>query len=279
MKSYIRLSILAIAIVLLVTNNGRAADAPATRPANQATTQPAPDSTTYSISGQVNLGSGLGKTEADFKRVVIYLGLDPALDALSTNPDGGTCAQKNKAFVPNFLIVAKGASVEFPNWDHISHNVFSRSAAAPAFDLDRYPYGQSKTRVFDKIGIVQVFCNIHPSMRAIIFVTPNRFFAHADAQGHFEINDVPAGHYEVYAWQDRCGAQHQAIDVGSTSNLPITFSLDENREAILMNDPPRHGQTYGVERGLGVKREHLNLPVVAESHPAVTTEPSDCCAQ
>ncbi len=256
------------ALVTVLAGRVCAVDAPATQP----TTAPR-----YSIHGQVHLAAKLGNSEADLKRVVVYLGSDPALDALNGTLETASVAQKDKTFIPNFLVVTKGTDVEFPNWDHISHNVFSRSAAAPAFDLDRYPYGQSKKRNFDKVGVVQVFCNIHPSMRAIIFVTPNRFFTHADGQGQFEITGLPAGHYELYAWQDRCATVHQPIDVGPSIDAKTDLTLDESREAIIANDPPRHGASYGVERGLGLKREHLNLPVVTDVHAAPTTEPVDCC--
>lgn len=56
--------------------------------------------------------------------------------------------------------------MEFPNWDNFRHNVFSKSKAAPPFDLERYPYGESKSYQFTKLGVVQIFCNIHPNMRA-----------------------------------------------------------------------------------------------------------------
>jgi hypothetical protein len=55
------------------------------------------------------------------------------------------------------------------------------------------------------------------------------------------------------------------------------FTLDEDGSSVLENDPPRRDQNYGVARGLGVKREPLNLPVVEESHPAPSTMPCPQC--
>jgi hypothetical protein len=114
-------------------------------------------------------------------------------------------------------------------------------------------------------------------MKAIIFVTPNKFFGRADDAGNFTLPDVPAGHYALFAWQERCGKQHQAIDVAAGSTPDITFTLSEDRQSILANDPPRHADGYGVDRGLGVKREVLNLPVVEDAHPAPTTVPCPNC--
>ncbi len=155
-----------------IASAGRGEETSSTRPAaaTVATTQPTTGPTLFSVSGRVSIASGLDLQKADLSHVVVYVASDSILDAFPPAPGQSEVAQRNKSFVPNFLAIQCGAAVEFPNWDRFDHNVFSRSKAAPAFDLDRYSYGQSKTRVFDKVGVVQVFCNIHPSMRAIIFV-------------------------------------------------------------------------------------------------------------
>ncbi len=255
---------------VMLVSAGRGEELPTTRPAAEtgATTQPTTRPALFSVSGHVSISTGLDFQKPDLSRVVIYVASDPTLDALPLTLGRPEVAQRNKSFVPNFLAITRGAEVEFPNWDRFEHNVFSRSKAAPAFDLERYPYGQSKTRMFDKVGVVQVFCNIHPSMRAIIFVAPNPFFTRADAQGQFELGGLPAGKYELVAWQERCEEERKTVDLGADSAASIDFTLGESRKNILANDPPRRGGGYGVERGLGVKREPLNLPVVKDSHPA-----------
>jgi plastocyanin len=263
-------------LALLTAMSMAALAEPATQPDVVAATQPTtqPTFATGSAHGKVTWSGSITLDQPDFSRAVVYLSSDPLLDQLSAAPAMQTCAQKNKEFIPNFLVVSKGTLVEFPNWDHISHNVFSRSAAAPAFDLDRYPYGQSKSRTFDKVGVVQLFCNIHPWMRAIIFVTPNRFFARVGADGTFKIDQIPAGHYEISIWQERCAVQKRQIVISPGQDADADFALNEDRDAIIANDPPRHDAQYGVARGLDVKRERLNLPVVTDSHPAPTTDPS-----
>jgi plastocyanin len=223
------------------------------------------------IRGHVSIRGGSLFQRPDLSRVVVYLASDPKLDGAFGPTTRATVAQRDKSFVPNFLVVPRGTEVEFPNWDHFDHNVFSRSAAAPAFDLERYPYGQSKTRVFDKLGVVQVFCNIHPAMRAVIFVTPNTLFVRADRDGNFQIAGVPAGSFEVVTWHDRCEEQRQTVQVDPDHPTEIEFKLRESRERVMETVDERvtgEGSAYGVERGLGVKQERLDLPVVHESHPA-----------
>jgi plastocyanin len=248
---------------------------------SSSTTEPSPaiaPSTAPSVQtirGTVDFDGLLSFQKPNLSRVVVYLSSSPALDAVPVPDAPYTVAQQNRAFVPNFLVVPKGAQVEFPNWDHFDHNVFSRSAAAPAFDLDRYPYGYSKTKHFDKVGVVQLFCNIHPNMRAIILVTPNTFFTRVDASGRFELTGIPPGDYELVAWNDRTGEQRQSVEVEANATVDVAMHLHENREAVMQNDPPNHVSGYGVERGLGVKREHLGLPVVQDAHPASQPAPSN----
>jgi plastocyanin len=259
--------------MLLMAMAARGVEAPSasTQPSAVATTLP----TTRTIHGTVDYQGGLSFRKPDLTRIVLYLASDKGLDALPVQKEPYVVAQRDRAFVPNFIVIPKGAKVDFPNWDHFDHNVFSRSAAAPAFDLDRYPYGQSKTKTFDKVGVVQIFCNIHPFMRAIIVVTPNVCFTRADAQGHFDLTGVPPGRYEIVAWNDRCDEERQAIDVGGADVSGVTLRLHESRDAIMSNDPPNHDNGYGVDRGLGVKREHLGLPVVQDAHPAAEKPPGN----
>ncbi len=75
--------------------------------------------------------------------------------------------QKDKHFIPHVLAVPVGATVDFPNLDPIFHNVFS-NYNGQIFDLSLYRPKTSRTSIFKRPGIVRVFCNIHPTMSAII---------------------------------------------------------------------------------------------------------------
>ncbi|MCR2745810.1 plastocyanin/azurin family copper-binding protein [Limnobacter parvus] len=72
--------------------------------------------------------------------------------------------QKNKKFVVKQLNVTVGDSVSFKNSDDVNHNVFSLSDTK-TFDLGSYPKGQARKVTFDKAGMVEVECAIHPDMR------------------------------------------------------------------------------------------------------------------
>lgn len=78
--------------------------------------------------------------------------------------------QKGKAFSIKKLVVKVGDTVKFLNEDPFSHNIFSLSDAK-SFDLGSYGQGQSKSVTFDKAGLVEVECAVHPDMKLVIEVT------------------------------------------------------------------------------------------------------------
>jgi plastocyanin len=274
----LRITIL-IAAAAWMAVSAALAESPSTQPAeNLATTIPSDAATRpaagATIRGKVSIVGDWSLQKPDLSRIVVYLDSNPLLD--SPTPPAGhvTIAQRNKAFVPNFAIVPRGTLIEFPNWDKFEHNVFSLSKAAPAFDLERYPRGQSKSRVFDKVGVVQLFCNIHPFMRAMVVVTPNSYFARANADGQFEITNVPAGKYELVVWQERCDEQRTSVTIDVIGTIPdVSIDLHEKGRSIVSSEAPPSNRGYGVESGMGLKREKLNLPVVKDSHPAPDPEP------
>ena len=244
-----------------------------TRPAAHATT--ATPAAPPSIAGQLSLeASGLGFRTPDLSRSVVYLAADPRLETKPLPRSEHAISQRNKRFIPDFLVVSLGTSVEFPNWDQFSHNVFSRSAAAPPFDLDRYPYGQSKSYTFTKIGVVQIFCNIHPHMRATVVAVPNPYFARADTEGRFALHGLPEGRFELVGWHHRYDEARVPVEIDSGGTFTVEMRLERSTAKATDGHPRKRRADYGVARGLGLKREKLTLPVVGGAHPARSSAPS-----
>ena len=110
--------------------------------------------------------------------------------------------QKDKHFKPHVLAIPVGAAVDFPNHDPIFHNVFS-NYNGQIFDLSLYRPNTSRDVVFKRPGIVRVFCNIHPTMSAVIAVLDTPWFAVSGVSGDFEIHDVPPGNYALHIFHER----------------------------------------------------------------------------
>lgn len=107
--------------------------------------------------------------------------------------------QRDRAFVPRVLVVGVGASVEFPNNDSVSHQVYSFSAAKP-FQLPLYKGTRHPPVLFDREGLVVLGCNIHDQMTGYIVVTGAPFFGMTDAAGSYRAGAVPEGDYDVTVW-------------------------------------------------------------------------------
>jgi len=77
--------------------------------------------------------------------------------------------QVNKAFEVTELKIKAGDTVSFKNNDTFAHNIFSLSDVK-SFDLGSYQQGQVRKVVFDKPGLVEIECALHPSMKMTILV-------------------------------------------------------------------------------------------------------------
>jgi hypothetical protein len=131
---------------------------------------------------------------------------------------------KGQTLRPRILVVPVGTTVEFPNQDSLFHNVFSVSPARP-FDLGRYGRGKSKRVTFDKPGLVNVYCNLHPNMASYILVVPNRAFARPDSSGRFALPALPKGRYAVNVWHPDFPTVRREVTVtgGESSELVVTL--------------------------------------------------------
>jgi plastocyanin len=146
-------------------------------------------------------GAGGPRDLPDLRRGVVYLEQAPRAAFDEREPTRAVMDQRNETFVPHVLAVMVGTVVDFPNSDRTYHNVFSLSRVK-RFDLGRYAAGRSKSVRMDRPGIVRVFCDIHSHMNAFVLVFAHPFFDVTDADGRFELADVPTGTYTVVGWYE-----------------------------------------------------------------------------
>ncbi|MBI3950843.1 MAG: hypothetical protein HY314_10370 [Acidobacteria bacterium] len=132
--------------------------------------------------------------------------------------------QRGLTFVPHVLPVLVGTTVDFPNSDPVSHNVFSISAPK-RFNLGMYSTGGMKSITFDRLGRVDLQCNVHREMHAIILVKKNPYFSTCEKQGEFSIPDVPAGDHIVQAWHEQYGPAVQEVTVPADGTVWVNFHL------------------------------------------------------
>ncbi|MDQ6678806.1 MAG: hypothetical protein M3Z09_16100 [Acidobacteriota bacterium] len=182
---------------------------------------------------------------SDYSGVIVSL--EPVRRAApsGSTPPHARMLQKDKMFQPHLLPVEAGTAVDFPNADPIFHNAFS-SYSGQIFDVGLYPPRTSRTVRFTRPGVVRVFCNIHPTMSAVIVVLDTPYFAVTDRQGAYEIT-VPQGDYIFHVYHERATEEHLRllshpihVEEGHV-DLPVTIISESGYL------PSPHKNKYGLD--------------------------------
>lgn len=179
-----------------------------------------------------------GAGVANRSGVLVYVvGFDEA-----PPPEMAEIQQRGKRFIPPLLGITAGQKVSFPNRDPLYHNVFSPSLVRQ-FDLGQFRTGETRSRVFPKSGVVDVYCNIHPQMSATILVLPNRRFATTASDGSFTIYGVPAGRWKIYAYSRRAAKPvGAAVEVKAGRTATVDLTVIETRTDF--RHPNKYGESY-----------------------------------
>jgi plastocyanin len=153
--------------------------------------------------------------------------------------------QVNRAFAPDLLVIPVGSTVEFPNTDSVSHQIYSFSPAK-RFQLPLYRGTPYPPVHFDQPGVVTLGCNIHDDMLAYLVVTDAPFFGRTDSAGVWSA-DVPHGHYRLTLWHPRLRDNEADLEreltVADTDRAELTLRLTKGLQPAPLSDRP-HSWDY-----------------------------------
>jgi len=153
--------------------------------------------------------------------------------------------QVNRAFEPDLLVIPVGSTVEFPNSDSVSHQIYSFSPAK-RFQLPLYRGKRYPPTHFDQAGVVTLGCNIHDEMLAYLLVTDAAYYGRTDHDGAFSA-DVPRGRYRVAIWHPRLRDAESDLEreltVGEGDRADLTLRLARPLEPAPLSDRP-HSWDY-----------------------------------
>ena len=137
-----------------------------------------------------------------------------------------TIQNKTCMYVPHVSGVMVGQPVNFLNQDSTLHNVHSYPKASKAFNLGLPLVGMKQTKKFDAAEImVPLKCDVHPWMLGYIGVVSNPYFSVTDAEGKFELKNLPPGEYTIEAWHEKLGTQTQKVTVTANETKAIEFEF------------------------------------------------------
>ncbi|HUR79566.1 MAG TPA: hypothetical protein VM733_02295 [Thermoanaerobaculia bacterium] len=170
--------------------------------------------------------------------------LEPAGRTWKKPPAAFSMTTRSKAFVPHVMAVPAGSTINFPNEDPIAHNLFSLTPGN-TFDLGLYRRGAGKTHKFEAPGTVNVYCNVHPNMSAVVHVMTTPFYGFADASGNYSF-DVPAGRYRLLAWNEQGGTSAPSdLEVKADGTVAgATLLTIDGSNFRLTQHKNKFGQTY-----------------------------------
>ncbi|MFT5470830.1 MAG: plastocyanin [Verrucomicrobiales bacterium] len=136
-------------------------------------------------------------------------------------------AQENMLFSTNLLPIRRGTTVEFPNNDTAYHSVFSYSKAK-RFDLGRFLRDERPvpSQLFDKLGLVNLHCDIHEHMRAIILVLDTPYFVKTNPNGSFVLSGLPTGNFKLKAWVNSKTTLEVPVVLVSGQTQRVDFSME-----------------------------------------------------
>ncbi len=97
------------------------------------------------------------------------------------------------------------------------------------FNLGTYSYGISRTVTFEKPGVVELLCNVHPEMSAYILVLGTPYFANTDGRGFFHLDNIDPGDYSVSFWCEHQGfiSRRVSVNSGQTTTVDAVLHADE----------------------------------------------------
>jgi hypothetical protein len=140
--------------------------------------------------------------------------------------------QKGCMYEPRILAVMTRQTFEVHNEDPTIHNVHAMPRVNRAWNKSE-PVGDPPIEAnFTKPELaIPIACNIHPWMRAYMFVFAHPYFAITPKTGEFELKGLPPGTYVIEAWQERFGTQDQTVTLGPKETTKLDF---------IFHAPPPH---------------------------------------
>jgi plastocyanin len=154
----------------------------------------------------VYIKSGLGRYKFDVPQTPVVLN------------------QKGCMYEPRVLTLQVGQPLQVRNDDPTVHNIHVMASMNHSWNRSEEPGDPPFTETFShpELG-VPVTCNVHPWMRAYLFVFDNPYYAVTTKNGDFELKGLPPGTYMIEARQEYYGVQDQTVTLGPKETKSVDF--------------------------------------------------------
>ncbi|HEY1064771.1 MAG TPA: hypothetical protein VGE52_01620 [Pirellulales bacterium] len=180
------------------------------------------------------------------RNIVVYLmdedgAIHPSYNALIEQP--AVLDNKDCRFEPHVLALWLKQPLRITNSDACGHN----AACSPKKEEPFNPLLQPKTDYVNRFAVPQtlpqpVSCAIHPWMKGYVLPRATPYVAVTNAQGEFEIADLPAGQHQFRVWHERAGylLADPAWIVGRNKGVATwTIEADKTTDAGVIKVDPK----------------------------------------
>jgi hypothetical protein len=136
-------------------------------------------------------------------------------------------------FDPHVQVAEVGQMLELRNGDPILHNADARIGADTIFNVALTP-SRVVRKPLARPGLVAITCDVrHTWMSAFIVVADHPYHTVTDAEGAYEIRDVPPGRYTIKVWHETLGTLEQQVTVepGKAVVADFTFPQQADKQA------------------------------------------------
>ena len=136
------------------------------------------------------------------QNVLVYL-KDVKYDG--NTPDTQVVLDQNGCmYSPHVQGMMVGQELLIKNSDATLHNIHGLPKLNSEFNFAMPKVVKEKAIKMAKAeNFIKIKCDVHSWMKAYVSVFDHPYFAVTDDSGHYQINNIPPGDYEVIAWQEK----------------------------------------------------------------------------
>ena len=155
-------------------------------------------------------------------------------------PEGVTVDNRGCRFVPRVQVVQRGEKVQVRTSDPVLHNAHAWHTGPKEVSLANLALSQPGQtmdlgrRLASRLppsgeSIVSLRCDVHPWMAAWLVVLDHPYGTVTDAEGRFELPEVPPGSYRLVAWHERLGRAERPVTVGPDGRVDVEVTFPASR--------------------------------------------------